>query len=57
MVGVMGSLECMNIGVEWPPSFNHLECVLWLPMGPKDTGGCVPCSLESVRGSPTISLG
>lgn len=31
------------------PSLNHLESVLWLPMGPRETGGYVSCSLESVK--------
>lgn len=33
------------------PSLNHLESVLWLSMGPRETGDYVSCSLESVKSS------
>lgn len=33
------------------PSLNHLESVLWLSMGPRETGDYFSCSLESVKSS------
>lgn len=50
----MGSRVCVCVCVEWPSSSNHLEHVLCLLMGPRETGGCVSCSPESVRSSPTV---
>lgn len=52
----MGSLVCVcvSVGVKWPSSSTHSEHVLCLLTGPRETGGCVTCSPDSVRSSLTV---